>query len=358
MISLGVLTFSEASPYVTKIAESAAAQNIKVYLFSPSQLTDASSPVTGFCYLPEKKRWDPATFSIPPFIYDRSFYSSRQTRSHQYKIVELKQRGDIHFLGYGLPNKWKVYEALSSDQKLSPYLLQTRKLTSVAFFLVHFKTNHIWLLKPILGSQGRGLIKVEQLNGSFTAKEVIQPGEQFYTFASPSQLEKWLHVKMRRNEYMFQPYLPLHNQKGFPFDIRILLQKNEDGIWTERLRVIRKGIQHHITSNLAGGGEMLPYSKLLKGLTSAQRKNIEKDMQQIKDQLPKALENGIGSLFEIAIDIGMDQNQNLWILDINSKPGHKIVTMAPPSVQKEIYEAPGKYCRHLAAVKGYKLGVD
>ncbi len=351
MITLGVLSFSQPTTYLTKIAEHAIKNEVKTCILSPSQLTENPSVVSGLLYSPNKKEWENTSFSLPSFIYDRCYYGNKQTHLYRFQTEELKMREDIHFLGYGLPDKWEVYKALSSLPELQAYFPATKKLTSVAFFLSHFRHQDTWLMKPINGSQGKGLIKVEKLSGQYIVKEVVQPGEQLYVFRSDAQLKKWLHIRMKQVEYIFQPFLPLQNKRNVPFDVRLLLQKNEEGKWAERVRAIRTGPKNYITSNLAGGGEMLPFSVLLQGVPSSKRKKIEEHLQIIAECLPPAIDKSIKPLFELGIDIGVDPELNLWILDINSKPGHKIVTMASPSVQTEIYEAPSRYCTYLASIK-------
>lgn len=349
MITLGILSFSQPSPYLTKIAEHALNKNVRTCFFSPNQL---SAPMlSGRVYSPDKKIWEDTSFSLPSFIYDRCYYGNKEAHLFKTHTDALKQREDVHFLGYGLPDKWEVYKTLSSIPELQSYFPSTKKLTSVSFLLSHFHHHNNWLIKPVNGSQGRGLIKVERLSGQYVVKEVVQPGEKLFVFRSHGQLKKWLHTRMKHAEYIFQPYLPLQNKKNIPFDLRVFLQKNDEGKWTERVRVIRTGPKNHITSNLAGGGEMLPFSVLLQGVPSSKRKKLEDHLQIIAEILPPALESNIKPLFELGIDIGIDPDYNLWILDINSKPGHKIVTMASPSVQTEIYEAPSRYCTYLASIK-------
>jgi glutathione synthase/RimK-type ligase-like ATP-grasp enzyme len=357
MIALGVLSFSKPTTYITKIAEHAAVNGIRVYHFSPEQLNEDET-VKGNRYCSEKLEWVTEVFPIPTFIYDRCYYASRKSRSLLKKVDELKQHKFHHFLGYGLPNKWIVYQALTKNPTLLPFLPKTQRLSSSAYLLSHLNQQRKWLLKPIHGSQGRGLIKVEKANGLYVAKEVKQPSEHLFTFTTTAHFQQWIHSRMKTSEYIYQPFLSLENKAGYPFDIRLLLQKDRNGMWKDRFRVIRTGIKHHITSNLAAGGKMLPYSSLLQGLSPMKREKIEKSLTKIIATLPRELESSFNPLFEIAIDFGLDTMQNLWILDINSKPGHKIVSMAPKSVQKEIYEAPSKYCHYLACTNGNKMGVE
>lgn len=356
MIDLGILSFLKPTPYTTKIAQHSAGR-ATVYHFTPRQL-DGGEKINGLRYCPEKMEWISDSFSIPSFIYDRCFYSSKLPNELTSRVEKLKQEKGNRFLGYGLPNKWLVYQAISADPSITTFFPKTLRLTSSSFLLANLQLERKWLLKPIQGSQGKGLIKVEVSNGFFSAKEVKQPGERHYTFPTSTQFQQWLHTRMKNTSYLFQPFLPLQNKDGCPFDIRLLLQKDEKGDWQERIRVIRTGIPHHITSNLAGGGKMHSYSSLEKSLTAQQRRNLEKDIHNIVTKLPLSLEKRFKPLFELGVDLGMDNHQKLWILDINSKPGHKIVTMTANHRQKEIYEAPSKYCEYLAISQGYKMGVE
>ncbi|CAG9622567.1 YheC/YheD family endospore coat-associated protein [Sutcliffiella rhizosphaerae] len=358
MISLGVLSFSLKSSYFTKIAENIAPCGVKLFVFSPAALHFDNHSATGYVYNHERKDWEEAAFPIPSFIYDRCYYTTKETFLHKQAVERLKANRKITFLGYGLPDKWQVYKSLCDNPSLQSFLPDTYRLTSVSFLEANFQKRNCWLLKPIKGSQGKGLIKVEKMFEQFIVKEVIQPREEKHIFQNKEHFSKWLHKKMKKNDYIFQPFFLLQNRNYTPFDIRILLQKDNSGQWTERIRVFRTGLMNHITSNLAGGGKMHPFSSLKKNMNSYQKKYVETQLTRIMEALPLAIEASFHPIFELAIDIGMDKDDNLWILDINSKPGHKIVTMATPSVQKEIYEAPGKYCLHLALNMANESGVD
>lgn len=342
---------------MTKLAQHNVNNSITIYWLSPEALTEGNN-MSGMRYCHEKQEWKHDMFPIPTFIYDRCYYPSKITPSLLEKVAKLKQRKDVIFLGYGLPNKWNVYQTLAKNSTLQSFFPMTARLSSTSYFQ-HYLTKHPnWLLKPIQGSQGRGLIKVEKSNGLYAIREVKQPSEQHYTFTTTAQFHQWLHNKMQTTAYIFQPFLPLQTKDGYPFDIRILLQKDERGKWKERIKVIRTGIQHHITSNLAGGGKMIAFSSFIENIPLKHRKKIEEELDTIITTLPLALEKACHPLFELGIDLGLDTKQNLWILDINSKPGHKIVTMASKTVQQEIYEAPSKYIHYLTTSLGSKIGVD
>ncbi|QFT88241.1 Endospore coat-associated protein YheD [Bacillus sp. THAF10] len=357
MISLGIMTFTGVTPYMTKLAEHSAPLGVELSVFSPAELAGIEDDVKGFVYDFVKKEWDERKIPIPPFVYDRCYYNSENAGLKIYSTI-LKENKNVQFLGHGLPDKWKVYKALQHNDEIQDFLPLTKKLTSITFLLAHFQNYKCWLLKPVKGSQGQGIIKLEELDGQYLVKEVIQPKEQLLTFHHQAPLMDWLHKKIKSTDYLFQPFFRFQTRNNIPFDIRLFLQKNSDGVWIERLKIIRLGQPHHITANLAGGGKMLPFSFLERTLKREQKESFYQQIATIKASLPQALEETCSSLFELAVDIGMDEEDNLWILDINSKPGHKIVKMGSPLLQKEMYEAPAKFCLHLATLKGYRTGVD
>nr|WP_233896682.1 YheC/YheD family protein [Heyndrickxia coagulans] len=63
--------------------------------------------------------------------------------------------------------------------------------------------------------------------------------------------------------------------------------------------------------------------------------------------MPAVLEETFQPLFELGIDLLIAGDQSIWILDINSKPGRKMVSLLHPEKTGQMAEAPLAYCRHL-----------
>ncbi len=143
--------------------------------------------------------------------------------------------------------------------------------------------------------------------------------------------------------YLVQPYLELTNDELQPFDIRLLLQKDAAGNWTERGRGIRSGLTGGILSNLSAGGIVSDFASWSAALTPAKKAYICSELDYIKSHLTRLVENEFLPLFELGVDIGIAKNGSLWILDVNSKPGRKVILSTNPAIQETLYNAPVLY---------------
>lgn len=75
---------------------------------------------------------------------------------------------------------------------------------------------------------------------------------------------------------------------------------------------------------------------------------VEQKIQHILRTLPRETEAVFERLFELGIDLGIDKKGQIWIMDINSKPGRKIIQAIQPEAMKDIHRAPFQYSRYLA----------
>jgi hypothetical protein len=110
-----------------------------------------------------------------------------------------------------------------------------------------------------------------------------------------------------------------------PFDIRILVQKNEHSQWETTGMAVRTGKPNMITSNLHGGGQALTFRPFIDRYYSKETvKKILSKIEWVSAFVPPFIEQHHGQLIELGIDVGIDRDGNVWILEVNSKPGRTI----------------------------------
>ncbi|MGD6818040.1 YheC/YheD family protein [Metabacillus sp. 84] len=348
--TLGFMTLHHDAEksYSTEIAKRAEAYGLNVFRFCPADIQPGTVLVKGFLY--GNEGWSPTLQSLPAFIYDRCFYSKDSRSSKSRPIAEwLKNRPDTIFLGKGLPDKWSVYEAIKKDSTLSFYLPETSLLHTAKDVLPLLLRERQCMLKPVYGSQGRGIIALTLSGKSLEAVYHSGVHKKSKTFPSIEDFEKWmdLFLKQAASAYMVQPLLPLSDRNRYPFDIRILMQKDDKGMWTERGRGIRKGYQGSFISNLGSGGESISYEDWLSRLSRRQAFLFQDDLATILKEMPPALEAAFSPLFELGIDIGYSRDGSIWILDVNSKPGRQLIMQTIPEKRNSLFEAPLAYCKYL-----------
>jgi hypothetical protein len=345
MITLGIMSLSidsEAS-YITEIARLGESLGVECCRFIPSKINPHTLNVQGKKFDFESQSWEDAQFPIPAILYDRCFYGDDEHSKQCLPIVSwLKNREDITFLGYGLPNKLELYQALK-DTVLSAYLPPTLSVLDPSAVLKELHTRKRIILKPINGSQGYGIYYLRKSDKTFHVKTEKQQQIISRIFPNEAKLTGWLQSLLRRHQYLMQPYLELSNQDSQPFDIRILLQKNDKGVWGERGRGIRVGTTGGILSNLSAGGSAITFSEWAAAIPPAKVEYMKQELEYILRELPLLLETEFLPLFELGVDIGIAKNGSIWILDINSKPGRKVLLQTRPNLKNILFRAPLLY---------------
>ncbi|WP_462408893.1 YheC/YheD family endospore coat-associated protein [Neobacillus sp. Marseille-QA0830] len=350
MILFGIMSLdleSEA-PYIDEIASLAQSYGMECCRFIPSQINPHTQQVKGKMYVPEANSWMDSEFPVPAILYDRCFYGDDEHSKQCLTIVSwLKDRKDVTFLGYGLPNKLELYHSLKTTN-LSPYLPPSQSLEDSRAVLKELENQNKIILKPINGSQGHGIYFLKKSHKTIQVKTEKQQKLISRIFPNEAKFLKWLDSLVTKYPYLMQPYYELYDQNLQPFDVRVLLQKNGQGKWRELGRGLRTGQPGGILSNLSAGGSVSQFSEWISSLPPATSEYIQQELHYILTELPKLLESQFLPLFEIGVDIGIAKNGSIWILDINSKPGRKVLLQTHPELSEILYRAPLLYGRYLS----------
>jgi hypothetical protein len=175
-------------------------------------------------------------------------------------------------------------------------------------------------------------------------------------FSSFSDCDRWLEQQIQSRSYVLQPYLALNTEDYTPFDLRVLVQKNEHGEWVETGKAIRKGKQKGLTSNLHGGGTAVNADRFLKMYYSDEQiVSIQQLIQTITTHVPSELEKKHGPLLELGLDLGIEDGKKVWLLEANSKPGRKSFQISDRQTFLQSMSAPVRYATYvLQSLKGVR----
>jgi hypothetical protein len=357
LITFGFVTIHpyQENTYITEIARRADTNTI-VYRFIPTSIDPVTEKAHGEKFNLESGKWESAVFEIPMYLYDRCFYGDDPLSVRSQPIMNwLKNRPYSTFIGLGLPNKWDIYSVLKSDEELAAYIPKTIKASSVPKIINKLIKDKKLLLKPKNGSQGKGIIGLIVTKGRVEALTHKEQKLISKSFLSKSEFGQWLDQLLSSREYICQQLLPLQDQDNHPFDIRILLQKNEAGKWVEQGRGIRRGIKDHLISNINAGADILNYDEWIDTIPIQHQALLTDGIATIISKVPEVLEREFVNLFELGIDIGFGKDGGVWILDINSKPGRKVILHSTTGKDDDLYKAPLLYSEYLekqSLVKG------
>ncbi|WP_244933000.1 YheC/YheD family protein [Paenibacillus validus] len=311
--------------------------HLSVYVFTPNSVDWEQERVTGYTYEASAGQWVPGTFALPAIVYDRCFFTTRrQYADYRETMGRLQRHPNVRLLGSGLKGKLDVQRLLARDRdgRFNRYLPQTELLRSMRMLADWLREHGEAVLKPLGGSQGRGVLHVRRnaepggqtpaftLRGRDARNREIARG-----FESGAALAAFLRRLIGRRSYLLQRYLALHTREGDAYDVRALVQKNGAGRWQLTGLAVRRGQSGSLTANLHGGGMACAAEPMLaREFGRARAEAILAELRQLADTLPEVLESRHGRLAELGIDFGVDTGGHIWMLEVNSKPGRSIFT--------------------------------
>lgn len=350
MPSFGIIELNQdqEQKYYHDIGKNAEQFGMEVHRFVPSAIDPYTEKAEGETFGPDG--WYPDTFSIPDILYDRCFYSSREIFKMNASIVEwLKHR--TTFLGFGLPNKWKVHEVLTADSDLAAYTVNTVRASHSRSIVTELEKRKTILLKPETGSQGKGILVITKKPGGITIQTERHGRIRRRTFSSISEFRRWMDARLLQTAFLIQPFLSLQTKEKEPFDIRVVVQKDADGNWKERGRGVRIGRKDGLVANLHSAGRLISFEEWIKTRPRQKRAFLLNELDAIIEKVPNRVESSFGPLFELGLDIGIDQHEAIWILEANSKPGHQTALQSGNTSRDELAQAPLQYAQHLLRQK-------
>lgn len=326
---------------------------LQVVVFSPEGVQSDQSSIHGYKY--EQGSWVKSQFPWPDMVYDRFHYHKGSPQNSASKVLTASSRSkSCTMWARGLPGKYKVYNVLKEDNNIRPYLPPTFPYSgprSLEKYLLDYKGQVF--MKPQAGSQGKSTLHI-QLDDHQTEMLIIHGRDDhnksfLRKFIKQDDGFKWIHHFIKQTPFIIQPYLHLYNKHHHPFDVRVLMQKEAHGKWMLTGMAVREGNSGEITSNLHGGGtatSVLPF--LTQEFGAAQAAQMVAVLNKLSGNIPPILENYYGRLGELGIDFGIDREGNIWLLEVNSKPGRTSFNhIGDPRSAVMAAENPLRYARYL-----------
>ncbi|MEF2968847.1 YheC/YheD family protein [Paenibacillus sp. M1] len=349
------LPFAEPG-FCRKLCLSGSRQGLTVYVFCPSALRTEGGAISGFCY--ENGGWQRKLFPPPDIVYDRCFTHDRRNQQRKKEaLYRLSRAHPFVYLARGLSGKWRVYQALRKFPDISPHLPETTPYEDPAQLMAWLeKHDGEAFLKPQNGTHGKRTLYIKTSAHKDGMKLIGRDGRNSVLrrrFPTRAEGLEWIDKFIGDRPFLMQPYLALSTQQGEPYDIRVLMQKNETGAWELTGMAVRVGQKYALTSNLHGGGtarKAMPFLTRELGETAA--RHTLSLIRKLALAIPEALESHFGRLAELGIDFGVDRQGEVWVLEANSKPGRSSFSrIGDRKSARRSIDNPISYARYLLMSK-------
>lgn len=332
------------------LIEAGKERNILVYVTTVKLLDLRERQTAGYTCNLEKNSWIRQMFPQPHVIYNRiPFREDEMSADVQDKMAHIRRHPRVQMFNPAFFNKWELIGWLNESKITSKYLPITLKMSEDTKLLPLLKQHSAVYLKPESGKAGAGIMRIRRkINGkpTYLLSVQIKRKSRNFRFNSLKRLRARIKKMIGKEKYIVQQGIDLVHNKKRPFDLRVLVQKNGKGKWTLTGIGGRVAGELSITTHVPRGGSIDNPKYLLRAVFGASRgARILRRAQQAALAIARQIEIGAGTpLGEMSMDLGVDENGDIWFFEANSKP----MKFDEPQIRKKSLERIIQYSIFLA----------
>jgi len=324
---IGILTVGDGSSFAGNkenfkdISLSGKKLGAIVFVFTPAGINWEEKLIRGHLYDDKQNIWVEATMPFPHVVYNRVPTRKAESRSEVERTLNrIAGLQNVTLFNRHFFDKQSLFNMLESRPEVEGFLPETRKLDTLARLKTFCTVYPFVYLKPVLGKAGKGIMRLEQVNGKWHLQRVYEQKVITRHFSSLESVWRYLKKLTNKKKYIIQQGIPLACYRGRPFDVRVLVQKNGKGEWGVTGIGIRRAGAHSITTHVPRGGTIQSLSKVLTALFQEDAPAIEEKITRTALTIARTLNEEIDSLAEMSMDLGLTKEGQLWFFEANAKP--------------------------------------
>jgi hypothetical protein len=305
--------------------------------------------VSGYAYIPTENTgkciWEKGVFPIPAAIYKRVDLSKET-----YNKLILRM-GDRIFNSYFF-DKMGMYKYLCDSTETKGYLPETVALTSVSDaekLLEKYKTVY---LKPLFRNKSKGIVTISRAGKDMYLFREQKKSDRLYT---QSETENVISALLSKDNYVAQQGIDISLCDGRRYDFRVIMQKGYNMKWDCTAMFTRFGAVNAPVSNFTTSGyAMYGFEAIKKAFHLSPREAFVLKSQIISacKIICERIDFAAGNYGDVGIDIVMDENHEIWVLEINKLHDHRFPVLATKDRQLyyEVVTKPFFYAKALAGI--------
>jgi hypothetical protein len=316
-----------------------------VFIGSSEGINTKNQTIKGFYYNPSSKdSWIEGVFPYPGALYRRV-----EIPAKKYDDL-IKHIGDRIFNTYYF-DKWGLWQCLSPYEEIKEHLPHTERLTDAATLIRMLEQYETVYLKRISGEQSKGIYRVKKIENGY---EIIDKEKNMFIITTIEEITQFLEgVTNDFSLYLVQQAIEIVNFENRSFDMRVVLQKNENKQWTCSGIIAKFGGKGSVSSVIRLGGlAMHGKEALLQVFNMSEELAVVKETEIINTCIKacELLNKSIGHYGDLGLDVIIDKNQKIWILEINKNHYHyfPVYALKDKIMYYSIIEKPLKYAKALS----------
>lgn len=324
--------------------------HVPFYVISAGGLDHENKMALSWMFDPRNGYWRQRPCPWPDFFIRKNSSTPAKWKKVVQQEAAWLEMDQGEMLSRNIGSKWDVYRTLLDEPGLTAFLPSTDRIQTVRDIFRMLKRFPVVYIKPIWGMQGKHVYRVKRKPIGKMQME-FQVADQIRSLQlTVAKSRDWMNRRfVGQSGYLVQQGIDLIvDENGRAADFRWLVQKNGEGMWSVTARVARVARKGGLTTNVSTGGDVVDASDFLR-LAGFRADELAKKIQQMDDlslQVVNQLENKVGSMGELGIDFGLDKTGHPWVIEVNPRPGRKMLKMLDQKLRELSLRRPLEYAKY------------
>lgn len=325
--------------------------NARLIFFSYNELDVKKMSVTGYCRSGD--RWERVSVALPAVIYDQAHSCPVSLRT------KLMKAPDLYFVNEKIGFwKWETHTALIEYPEVAGYLPESYEYTHEEQAAEILKKYGKVVLKPVYGYRAKGLIVLTQdhegIRYQYRGTGSGRQGGYFYgSIKAIDNLRRQFPV-MKKEPYIVQQGIQLARFKDRVFDVRALTQKDGNAQW-DAVLCAKVGPEKSQITAIGGWSTMEQIEDFLVRKHGKKFASLTERIRALSILLSETVDKAFAPNGELGLDIGVDNEANLWLIEVNSMPGKTMYySLFDKELLSQLYTRPIDYACYLHREFGTK----
>lgn len=246
----------------------------------------------------------------------------------------------VPFTSYKVGTKLSVYERIKKAKLFSEHVIPYRRIRNAKQVIDFIEEYKKIIIKPRSDSHGNMVHYLEGCDNGYLIKYRDKD-----TILSKEQLTHYVNQLLTKRIMLVQKYIESRRKTNEPYDLRLHMQKDDHGKWNITSIIPRVGPHDKIITNISQGGQLSLFDRFVAIEFGKNAKEIKDKVEKFCYDFSKHFDILYPYNFdELGIDVGIDENQKIWIYEVNWRPGHVFIESkaAKNAVKYAIYLAKTK----------------
>ncbi|WP_040952583.1 YheC/YheD family protein [Gorillibacterium massiliense] len=324
------------------------------FIFTPQGVNWRDETVSA--YFPSANGgWIRRTVPLPDVIYNRLPNRASEKSLYIREFKERFTRRKIPLLNWEFFEKWDVYRLLQNDSDAYSHVPDSSLNPSSQEIKSMLDKHRFVYLKPTGGSLGFGIYRLTH-NPSKGYFARYREGKSNLLFRFP-RFEGLMNMirrkKIRLSSYVVQQGIQLIEIDDCPIDFRFHMTKNGNNDWVAAGIGAKKAGKGSVTTHVRTGGQLLTPDRAMREVFGDRSTYLLQEMEDVAIRLAKSIElHSTRNLAELGIDLGIDQDEKIWMFEANSKPGRTI--FKHPDLKHQGKDISGNLFEHFLYVTRFR----